>query len=146
MLGAYRRRLTGPDGEPDLADLRAAFLTDQIYRTPAIRMADAQTAAGGVAHSYLFADAPFGPALGAFHGCEGMYLFDHLAAAGITSEHSRAAHDDLQAAWARFAATGDPGWPPHAADTPTTRQFGGDAPYVAPPADGDAVRGRFPPG
>ena len=125
LLDGYRRRLSGPAGTPDLADLRAAFLTDQVYRLPATRMAAAQTAAGGLAYSYLLADAPFGPALGAFHGCDGMYLFDQLAEAGITSESSRAVRDHLHAAWADFAATGDPGWPPHDADSGgTTRQFG----------------------
>jgi para-nitrobenzyl esterase len=126
LLDDYRRRLSGPDGIPDLADLRAAFLTDSVYREPATRMAAAQAAAGGRAYSYLFAEAPFGPGLGAFHGCEGIYLFEDLAENGITSDRSREVRDDLQTAWATFAATGEPGWPTYDANTRgVTRQFGG---------------------
>lgn len=50
LLAAYRHR--APDA--DLPGLRSLFLTDAAYRRPAGRLAAAQVAAGGRAHTYLF--------------------------------------------------------------------------------------------
>jgi para-nitrobenzyl esterase len=132
LLDAYRRRLTG-SAAGDLAELRAAFLTDQIYRVPAYQLAEAQIAAGGVAHTFLFADAPFGPGLGAFHACDDIYTFDKLESAGVTSPESRAVGEAFRESWGQFAATGNPGWPQYDPDADdNTRQFGGDE-YVTEP-------------
>ncbi|MGW3964004.1 carboxylesterase/lipase family protein [Amycolatopsis sp. NPDC005003] len=128
LLAAYRRRAPGAD----LAALRTMFLGDAAYRRPAARLAAAQTAAGGRAHTYLFAAEPQGPALGASHGVELPLVFDRIDPA---VPHLRRLRDDFVAAWARFAADGDPGWPLHGPGA-VTRQFGGDTELLTePPAD-----------
>lgn len=110
------------------------FLTDAIYRRPASALAAAQVAAGGPAHAYLFSAAAMGPQLGGCHGADLMLLFDRVDPG---NSELVAVRDDLVGAWARFAATGDPGWPPYdPAATLNTRQFGGAAGMVTePPAD-----------
>ncbi|WP_202919485.1 carboxylesterase family protein [Saccharothrix deserti] len=130
LLAAYRHR--SPDADPTA--LRTLFLTDAVYRRPADRLAAAQVTAGGRAHTYLFSAEPLGPTLGARHGAELTMLFDRVDPA---APDLVAVRDDLTAAWARFAATGDPGWPlydPHAGAN--SRQFGGSTDMVTePPAD-----------
>ncbi|MBL7496704.1 carboxylesterase family protein [Frankia sp. CNm7] len=136
LLAGYRRR--APDA--GLADLRASFLTDAVYRLPASRLAAAQAAAGGRAHAYLFAAEPFGAELGAFHAADLLTLFDSLERLGAATPHLLEIRDDLTGAWARFAATGDPGWPPYEPTArPNTRQFGGNADMVTEPPDDDAT-------
>ncbi|GAB3155389.1 carboxylesterase family protein [Amycolatopsis stemonae] len=55
------------------------------------------------------------PKLGACHGMELPFVFDSLAAsAGLVGENPPAElAREVNGAWARFAATGDPGWHPH---------------------------------
>jgi para-nitrobenzyl esterase len=131
LLAAYRRR----EPEAGLAAVRTMFLTDAIYRRPAISLATAQRAAGGHAHTFLFSAATMGAELGACHCADLMLLMD-----GPISGDPRwaAVRDEFVAAWAAFAATGDPGWPAYdPAESPNTRQFGGvEAMVVEPPADG----------
>jgi para-nitrobenzyl esterase len=144
LLDAYRRRVPGAP----LAELRASFLTDAVYRRPATQLAAAQAAAGGRAWSYLFAAEPAGPALGAFHGADLMFLFDKLALIGADTPDHRAAQEALLRAWADFAASGDPGWPAYdpgtAGSTGTTgsaRAIGGPETMVTePPADDVTAR------
>ncbi|MFJ4653421.1 carboxylesterase/lipase family protein [Nocardia sp. NPDC088792] len=139
LLTAYRHR----SPEAGLADLRTQFLTDVVYRLPASRLAAAQVAAGGRAHTYLFAAEPFGPALGACHGADLAMVFDNLDLTGSATPELVAVRDDLTGAWARFAATGDPGWPPYdPGASPNTRQFGGTARMITePPADDASAHG-----
>jgi para-nitrobenzyl esterase len=131
LLAGYRQR----SPKAGLAELRTLFLTDAVYRLPASELAAAQTAAGGRAHAYLFAAEPVGPDLGAFHGSDLMMVFDALDHVG-TPELIKV-RDDLTEAWARFAATGDPGWAPYDPGArPNTRQFGGTEQMITePPAD-----------
>jgi para-nitrobenzyl esterase len=134
-LDGYRERVRsagGPAG--DLAAIRSAFLTDAVYRRPAIEMARAQRQAGGQAFAFLFSAAPFGPALGAFHAADQMYVFDHLEAVGLATPENLAVRDSLSASWAAFARDGDPGWPGYDPETPdNVRQFGG-AQFTTEPA------------
>ena len=87
VLAGYRERVQAQGGSPDdLAAIRSAFLTDAIYRRPAIEMALAQAAAGGRSFAFLFSATPFGPALGAFHAADQMYIFDnYLEAVGAAA-------------------------------------------------------------
>ncbi|HWA67724.1 MAG TPA: carboxylesterase family protein [Mycobacteriales bacterium] len=133
MYDAYRERLSATGVPTGLTEVRAAFLTDQIYREPATRMAQTQVAAGGRAWSALFSDAPLGPAVGACHGADVLYLFDLIAMMGVADPQRLAVRDELHAAWRSFAATGDPGWPTH--QPGATRQFGGEAKFVIEPPD-----------
>ncbi|MFF4731720.1 carboxylesterase/lipase family protein [Streptomyces mirabilis] len=119
LLQAYRARLDHAPGGPDrdeLTTLRMMFLSDTLYRLPAVQTARAQTAAGGSAHTYLFTGQPFGEQVGATHGAEAIYLSDRLASRDIDTPEHRALRDELAGAWAGFIADGDPGWP---ADDPS---------------------------
>ena len=132
LLAGYQRRVP----TADLAGLRSMFLTDAIYRRPASALAAAQVAAGGLARAYLFSAAAMGWQLGACHGADLMLLFDR-----VDPDNSEliAVRDDLIGAWARFTATGDPGWPLYDPAAPlNTRQFGGAAGMVTDPPDDDA--------
>jgi para-nitrobenzyl esterase len=136
LLAGYRQR----SPEADLATLRTLFLTDAVYRRPASALAAAQTAAGGRAHAYLFAAELAGPDLGAFHGADLLMVFDSLERAGNATPELVKVRDDLTGAWARFAATGDPGWAPYAPDArPNTRQFGGADDMITEPAADEAT-------
>jgi para-nitrobenzyl esterase len=133
LLAAYRNR----DPQADLAGLRTLFLTDAVYRLPASRLAAAQAAAGGRAYAYLFAAGPLGPELGACQGADLPMIFDMLDRIGAATPHLKQVRDELTGVWARFAATGDPGWRPYdPAARPNTRQFGGTTDMITePPAD-----------
>lgn len=138
LLDAYRNRIADSD---DLSALRGAFLTDALYRLPATRLARAQVAAGGRAHHYLLLDEPCGPDMGAFHGADLLHVFDKLSLVGADSPGHLAVRDTLVGAWAAFAATGDPGWPPYdACAADNSRAIGGsptasDRMITEPPAD-----------
>lgn len=107
LLAAYRKRSPAAD----LTALRTLFLSDAVYKLPAWRLARAQVEAGGRAYAALFTAEPMGEQIGAGHGMDLLYAFDGLAAAGIDTPEHRAVRDDMHEVWARFAATGDPGWP-----------------------------------
>jgi para-nitrobenzyl esterase len=138
LLDAYRRRVADPD---DLAALRSAFLTDAVFRMPAVRMAGAQVAAGGRAHHYLVLDEPCGPELGTCHGIDLLHVFDKLALVGADTPEHRPVRETLTRAWARFAATGDPGWPVYDPEAEGNSRaiagpcFGTDRMVTEPPAD-----------
>ncbi|MEU4650254.1 carboxylesterase/lipase family protein [Nocardia fluminea] len=140
LLAAYRiraRTLPGHAPAPDaLEELRTLFLSDAVYRVPAIRLARAQTAAGGRAYTYLFNGSPFGEPGGAYHSVEALYLYDKLAALDIDTPEHRAVRDALAGAWARFLATGDPGWPAYDfAQRANTYQIGGTTAFAAEPPE-----------
>ncbi|MDR1512498.1 MAG: carboxylesterase family protein [Propionibacteriaceae bacterium] len=129
LLRAYRERL----GEAaSLGDIREAFLAEAVYRRPASSLAAAHRRAGGLAWTYLFCGEPFGPALGACHGADAVFTFDHLRALGLDSPQNLAIRDEMMAAWASFVWSGAVPWPPHSPTAePTTRRFGGGAPTGA---------------
>lgn len=108
-ISTYRKRL----GEAPAKLVYDCFWTDSVFRMPAIRLAEAQAAAGGAASMYLFTwqSPAFGGGLGAFHGLELPFVFDTLstksAAAMCGSTAPRALARDMHATWARFAATGE---------------------------------------
>lgn len=114
----------------DPTSLVAAIQTDRQYRMPAIRLAAAQTAAGGQAWLYQHArrSSAFGGTVGAGHATELPYVFDLLdddtgaLLAGVDAPQSLA--DVMHAAWVRFVSFGDPSgpslaWPAVDAGRPT---------------------------
>ncbi|MDR1799657.1 MAG: carboxylesterase family protein [Bifidobacteriaceae bacterium] len=138
LYQAYRERV-GDDA--DMAVLRESFLTDAVYRRPVSDLAAAQRAAGGRVWASLFSAEPFGPQMGAFHGADLLYVFDHLAALGFDSEANRRVRDELTGAWARFVRDGDPGWDQwDAGARPNARLFGGDGFLVSEPPDDEILR------
>ena len=72
-----------------------------------------------------------GAGLGACHGADLLCLFDRVDPA---DPELLAVRDDLTASWARFAASGDPGWPGYdPAAAPNSRAFGWPTPMVTEP-------------
>lgn len=103
MLEAYAR--TEAMGSPERwLDL----LTDLVFRIPAIRLAEAQVAAGATARMYLFAEAS--DHLGSCHALDIPFAFDNLDQPGteiligqITDERRELARR-VGDAWTAFAA------------------------------------------
>ncbi|TDQ47982.1 para-nitrobenzyl esterase [Actinorugispora endophytica] len=108
----------------DPGDVFAAVVTDQVFRIPAYRVAEARAEASANTFGYEFAwrTPRLGGILGACHALEVPFVFQTFeAGAALTGPDAprplgAAMHD----AWVRFAATGDPGW---ARWTPRTRHI-----------------------
>jgi len=123
-------RLFGPGPEPE-AGYRAAYpgaagerlfelvQSDWLFRMPSLHLAQAQIEGGGRAYVYeLILAAPgAGGVLGACHGLDvpltfGVYAgFGEMLIGPEPTPEVEAASAAIRIAWARFAATGDPGWP-----------------------------------
>ncbi len=105
-------------------DVLCALVTDSFFRNPAFAAARARAEAGGPAPTYLYEFAWRSPVLGigAAHAVEIPFVFDNLAvpdaAAAIGDAPPAALAAEMHAAWIRFAATGDPGWPAFDASYP----------------------------
>ncbi|HEX2911001.1 MAG TPA: carboxylesterase family protein [Chloroflexia bacterium] len=126
LLNYYRRRL--PEASPN--QVREIFLTEAIYRIPALRTALSQIQAGGKAYVYRF-DWP-SPVLegkiGATHGLDEPFVW------GVTDPEktglvedtpfTRQVAQELGEALFRFARSGDPGWPQYQPGEATGRLFG----------------------
>jgi para-nitrobenzyl esterase len=130
LLGAYAERNPGVDRRA----LECAVHGDQMFTVPAIRLAEAQRAAGGRARMYRFTwPSPIrGGALGACHGVDVPFAFDTLARAkGLWGRNPpQDLADALHGAWVRFAHNGDPGggelpdWPHYDLEQRPTLEFG----------------------
>lgn len=92
------------------------FLTDRIYRLESERTAAAQRAGGGQAWTYQFAWTPSGAHadLGAAHGFDEPFVYGlhDPARVPVTQDDptARPVASRMEAALARFAHEGDPGW------------------------------------
>jgi carboxylesterase type B len=110
-------------------DLLAALQTDWYWRIPAIRLADAHAKSSSATWMYEFAwrSPQFGGLLGACHSLEIPFVFDTL---GVETEQLWGANppqslaDTMHAAWAGFAARGDPGWSKYDLNRRMTMRFG----------------------
>jgi para-nitrobenzyl esterase len=126
LLEVYRTLL--PQASP--AQLRERFLTDAIYRVPAVRTALTHTAVGGQAFVYRFdwTSPVFDGRLGAMHGLDEAFVWGVTdpAQAGLLEDtpETRSIAHEMTTALFQFAASGNPGWPAYAAGEPTTRLFG----------------------
>jgi para-nitrobenzyl esterase len=109
-MALYRERLA--DADPYV--VLAAAMTDRIFRAPAVRLADAQRSAGGVAYVYLFewATPQAGGRLGSCHALELPFVFNTLDKPGarqfVGPEAPAELAVTLNATWAAFARYGDP--------------------------------------
>jgi len=128
--GARRYRDAFPAAGPD--ELYELVHSDWLFRMPSLHLAEAQTAAGGRAHVYELAwPAPgMGGALGACHGLDVPLVFGNLDRGqpamliGETpSPEAAALSARMRAAWASFAAQGDPGWPAYDTDQRLVQRF-----------------------
>jgi para-nitrobenzyl esterase len=114
-IEAYRR--ARPEGA--LGDLWPAIMTDQVFRVPAVRLLERQSAHGEQTWMYLFAWATpaFGGALGSCHALEIPFVFNNLdkpgagALTGSVSPEMQTLAEQMQDAWIAFARTGDPNHP-----------------------------------
>ncbi len=124
---AYRDAF--PDTPPDLLD--ELVHSDWLFRMPSLRLAEAHAAGGGRAHLYeLTWPAPGnGGALGACHALDVPLVFGNLvegSARTLIGDDTAAAEQvsaAMRAAWTRFTACGDPGWPAYEPDGRLTQVF-----------------------
>jgi para-nitrobenzyl esterase len=114
-VAEFREAVEARGGSASPTELWSAFQSARIMHVPAARLAEAQTAAGGRAHSYLFTWTPPGvlAIMGACHGLEIPFVFGstgHPFArpfTGISGAATRLSHK-MQHAWIRFARNGVP--------------------------------------
>ena len=139
----YREAVRARGGRTTPFEIWSAFQSARIFHHPAMRLAEAQSSAGGSAHTYLFTWRP--PALrrtlGACHAIDIPFVFglSHLPVArpfaGLASPATRLS-GRMQHAWIDFARTGNPGhvrlpsWDAYGVAMRSTMIFGRDC-YVA---------------
>ena len=133
-LASYRA--AHPGASP--GELLSAMQCDQIFRIPAIRLADAHAKSTAATHMYEFAwrSPQFNGRLGACHGAEIAFVFDTLgseaeALAGADPPQELA--DKMHAAWLGFARRGDPGWPKYDLARRATMRFNTSSEVVDDP-------------
>jgi para-nitrobenzyl esterase len=127
-------RTTRPDAS--VSDLWSAVGTDAIFRIPAVRLAEHQSAGGNDVFMYRFdyATPVFGGVLGACHALEIPFVFESLDAGaemfvGPLNDDLRTLARRMHAAWVAFARTGQPAadnlpeWPKYTADRRATMLF-----------------------
>lgn len=138
-------RANRPGASP--GELLGALATDLLLRVPLNRLADARTGAAGRTHVYEFGWPSPVQRLGACHGLEIGFVFDNLArpdAVALAGEDApQELADAMHAAWVRFAASGDPGWPAWDASRPVMR-FGPGVPETVYAPRDDELRGWAP--
>lgn len=134
VYAAYERARPGAGPADVLMDL----VTDELFRVPALRLAEARAAAGRPvwAYQFDFPAAAHDGRLGAAHCLELPFAFanfDQWAHAPLTAGLDPAVRDGLartmHEAWIAFVRTGDPNhpgmptWNPYEKDTRTTMRF-----------------------
>ncbi len=132
-----RYRSTRPGASA--GDLLSAVITDWFFRVPAVRLAEAHTANCGRTHLYEFAwrTPVLEGRLGACHSLELPFVFDTLAAEGVSlragPEPPQSLASAMHGAWVAFARSGDPGWPCYDLERRTTMRFGDRCEVLADP-------------
>jgi para-nitrobenzyl esterase len=96
-------------------DVLAAVITDQYFRVPAIRLAEARADAPTATWAYEFAWGTPVRGLGACHTLEIGFVFDTIADPATVlvngPDAPAALAEDMHGRWVAFARDGDPGWP-----------------------------------
>ena len=111
-----------------ITDILTAYMTDQMFRLPVIRMAEAQGAQGRDVWMYWFtwSSPAFGGILKSCHALELPFVFDNLDAFEMltgTGDDRQGLADLMQASWIRFAHEGNPGWDAYNEKTRATMRF-----------------------
>ena len=129
LIEAYRASRAGVADR----DLWGVLSTDFVFRIPATRLAERQSARGNAVYMYRFdwATPVFGGQLGACHALEIPFVFDNLDAAGSemftgpASDEMKAMARTMHTAWHTFARTGSPGdnWPRYTSDARNVMRF-----------------------
>ncbi len=111
------------------ADLVSVIATDRVFRTPALRLAEAAVESRPT-FMYLFTwESPeFGGILKSTHALELPFVWDALDKPGLSiltgqGPDLQPIADAMHAAWIAFAQTGDPGWPRYELDRRLTQRF-----------------------
>jgi para-nitrobenzyl esterase len=135
-LAAYRA--ARPGCSP--GQLASAISTDQTFRAPADRAAEALAATGSLVWSYWFTypSPVFDGLLGACHGLEIPFVFGNLHQRGVQlftgdGDDRLPIGAEMHQAWVAFARAGDPGWPCWDPRRRDTRVFGPPGGVVADP-------------
>ncbi len=125
-----------------------AIYTDLVFRIPSIRLAETHAKAAAVGTptwKYLFTheSTAFEGRLGACHAIEIPFVFDTLGKAGVDFLLGHDGPPDLarsmNAAWARFARTGDPNgdglpeWAPYTSEARAVMELGDTCKLVDDP-------------
>ncbi|AMB58306.1 carboxylesterase/lipase family protein [Microterricola viridarii] len=140
----YRRNRPGAS----VGELFGALATDLLLRVPLNKLADARLAVPGAAPSFVYEFAWRSPVdgLGACHALELGFVFDNVdnaeAVAMAGPDAPRRLATDMHAAWVRFAATGDPGWPAWSAERPVKMWDGTTDAVVPAPREQERARWR----
>jgi para-nitrobenzyl esterase len=127
VISVYRDEL--PSASND--DLWCAIATDWVFRVPAIRLTEAQSAHQPSTYSYLFGykSTAFGGALGACHAIDVPFAFDNVDRRGVdffvgrVDDSTRALSAATSRAWTAMARTGAPdhdgiaSWPPYSTES-----------------------------
>lgn len=130
------------DASPD--EVYGAVVTDFVFRIPALRLLEAHLAHSDQAYLYEFGhrSTAFDGALGACHGIDIPFVFNNLAAPGVSSfvgelgDAEAALATETSAAWLA-AAHGDEPWPRYDTSERVTRRFGGARPGLHADPAGD---------
>ena len=129
-LDAYRAARP----EATKAGLMSAMQTDETFRVPARRTAQATSVHGTDVWSYWFTQAStaFGGVLGSCHGIDIPFAFHNLDQPGVAmflggSAGQVETADAFSSSILAFARTGNPGWERYCPDARTTMQFGAES-------------------
>jgi len=112
LVETYREALARRDAPITPTELFLAIQTDQMFRIPAIRIAEAQQGQGQSVYNYLFTWAPpvLDGTLGAYHSLEVGFVFGNYAEEYCGSGPAAEALSwNMQDAWLAFAHSGNPG-------------------------------------
>ena len=134
-----RYRAARPGQSP--GEVLAAISTDWFFRIPALRVAEARQGAQGRTWAYEFTwpSPELEGRLGACHALEIPFVFDNLSSShssALNSGGPQPLADTMHAAWVRFAADGDPGWPVYDTARRATMRFDLTSEVIDDP-DGD---------
>jgi carboxylesterase type B len=122
----YARNAVPPSG------VLAAAMRDALFRIPALRIADARPLAPTFVYEFGWR-SPL-PGLGAAHGLDIGFFFDHLGESVIEGpEPSQQVASAMHAAWVSFACSGDPGWAPYDPGTRLVMIFSDQGGVVSDP-------------
>ncbi|MCF0236231.1 MAG: carboxylesterase family protein, partial [Bacteroidaceae bacterium] len=123
-IDLYRARLT-----TDSLWQKSEFLTEILFRLPALQQAEHHTKAGGRAFVYRWAFPSSIPHLGACHAVELAYVFGNLDQTTFTGGRvDQQLADNIQQMWVNFARSGNPSlpdfsWPPYSLPLRPTLRF-----------------------
>lgn len=120
LIESYRNARVKRGTASSPTDIAIAIQTDIMFRTPVVRLVEAQYAHNLPAYNYLFTWESTVPGLGACHALDVGFVFGNMSkefhGSGPAAERLAT---NMQDAWIAFARTGDPSceglgdWPPY---------------------------------